>query len=83
LEKPAVISAYSTPYETRSSLEAWELLEKAYERLLPAIGHLYSSSAGFALSVLVFATLIVSPMRLSTRSEIHAVICGVTRYAKT
>ena len=29
LTMPAIVSAFSTPYESRSSLEAWELLEKA------------------------------------------------------
>ncbi|MCE4600472.1 MAG: hypothetical protein F7C38_02765 [Desulfurococcales archaeon] len=37
-------------------LDTRDLLEKAYERLLPALGYLHSSPAGFAASVIVFAT---------------------------
>jgi hypothetical protein len=39
-----------------SDLDTRDLLEKAYERLLPAIGYLHSSVAGFAASVIVFTT---------------------------
>ncbi len=41
---------------SHDSLDSRSLLEKAYEKLLPALGYLHSSVAGFAASVVVFAT---------------------------
>ncbi len=37
MAEPAVVSAYSTPYETRSPLEAWELLEKAVKGAVSSV----------------------------------------------
>ena len=39
-----------------ADVDARSLLEKAYEKLLPAIGYLHGPVAGFAASVAVFAT---------------------------
>lgn len=39
-----------------NQLDSRELLEKAYERMLPALGYLHSSVAGFAASIVVFTT---------------------------
>jgi len=41
------------------SLDSKTLLEKAYERFLPALGYLHSSIAGFAASVTVFVTWVL------------------------
>jgi len=40
-----------------------EVLRKAYERLIPAIGYLVSPQAGFAASVAVFTTWLLSRVR--------------------
>jgi acetyl-CoA C-acetyltransferase len=37
VSRPGIVSAYSTPYETRSKLEAWELLEKAVKGVVESV----------------------------------------------
>ena len=43
----------------RGDRDTRSLLEKAYERLLPAIGYMHSSTAGFAATTIVFLTWII------------------------
>ncbi len=49
------------------NLSSREVLEKAYERLLPAFAYLHGSTAGLAASIVVFTTWLIKRLNPTSR----------------